>query len=47
MIDNPTVLITCGIAIFTAWRALRLNAMLPWFPPSAALAPKIWRRTGR
>ena len=31
MIDNLSVLLSCGAILLVAWRAIRLDATRPWF----------------
>jgi hypothetical protein len=33
MLDNLSILLTCGAIVLVAWRAIRLDAARPWFAP--------------
>ncbi len=30
MIDNLSILLTCGAVVLVAWRAIRMDAVQPW-----------------
>ena len=55
MIDALVILFSGGMCLFVAWRALRLDAVLPWFgteaapQPDAAVSPQAqgWRARTR
>jgi hypothetical protein len=50
MIDNAVILLSTALVLYVTWRALRLNATVPWFQgpsrPEATAAEPTARRPG-